>query len=215
MKKNNLIRFAFGLVLLPMTAVTPTGLTPKVDVPQSVLVQKLNTTALVSLALNEPIDPTALLIKAQGDAIDAYYKKNDMPLYGLGQVMAQAAHDEDIDWRLIPGISVIESTGGIHSCVKVTNSFLGYGSCHINFESREKAIQIVAESLGGNNPKTAHYYDGKTTRQILRTYNSVIKTYPEKVLKVMDQIGPEDITTLDTTNLNGQAKTMINKDPVV
>ncbi len=50
--------------------------------------------------------------------------------------------------------------------------------------------------MGGNNPKTAHHYDGKTTEKIIDTYNppSIVPNYKTKIFKVMNIIGEEEIS---------------------
>ncbi len=176
------MHFAFGLVLLPMTAVTPSIVTPKVESPQSVLVQKMNTRVESLLA------------------IDAFFTKRDAPLAGLGMAMAIAADKYDLDWRLLPAIATRESNGGEFACKRVENSFFGWGSCTISFDSPEQAIDVVASHLGGTMDSTDQYYKDKTTYQKLRKYNTVIKKYPEQVIKIMDMIGPESFDIApDTT----------------
>ena len=132
------------------------------------------------------------LQKAQ--AIDTYFKERAMPLSGFGMKMVIEAEKNDLDWRLVPAIAVRESTGGKFECQRVGNNPFGWGSCRIGFNSNEHAIEIVAKNLGGNNPKTAHHYDEKTTLQILRAYNppSIVPRYAEQVMKIMSTIGPVD-----------------------
>lgn len=193
MKKNNLIRFAFGLVLLPATIVNPSGLTPKVDAPQSVLVQKLNNGVASMLTLNQAdIDKTKTL-QLQADAIDAFFTKRDAPLAGLGMKFAIEASKNGLDYRLLPAIATQESNAGEMACKRVKHSFFGWGSCHISFDSDEQAIEIVAAHLGGNMDSTDQYYEGKTTLEILKKYNTVKKGYQKSVLRIMDMIGPEDV----------------------
>ena len=131
--------------------------------------------------------------KERADAIDAYYAKYDMPLEGYGMKMVLEAEKNDIDWRLLPAISIRESTGGKKKCTSVKNSHFGFGSCKISFESTDKEIEIVARNLGGNNPKTAHHYDGKTTEGILKAYNppSVVAKYSNQVMAIMEKISPD------------------------
>ena len=189
MKNNNLIRFAFGLVLLPATIVNPSGLTPKVDAPQSVLVQKLNTGVASMLTLNQAdIDKTKTL-KLQADAIDAFFTNRDAPLAGLGMAMAVAANENNLDYRLLPAIATQESNAGEMACKRVPHSFFGWGSCKIPFDSDEEAIRIVAAHLGGNMDSTDQYYAGKNTLEILQTYNTVKKGYQKNVLRIMNGIG--------------------------
>ncbi len=166
-----------------------------IETSPNALVQKINIEAKGTLALNKAIDAEAKLLKAKAEAIDAYFRDRDMPLAGTGKIMVEEAEKNGLDWRLIAAISVRESTGGKFACKKVTNSFLGWGSCKINFKSKEEAIATVARNLGGNNPKTAYHYDEKTTVQILRAYNppSIVPRYAEQVISIMDKIGDKDL----------------------
>jgi hypothetical protein len=141
----------------------------------------------------EPASDSALLQKEREEKaakIDAYFKKNGMPLAGYGMKMVTEAEEHDIDWRLIPAIAIRESTGGLHQCKSVTYSPFGFGSCKINFKSYDSAIEIVATNLGGDNPKTARHYEGKTTKGILQSYNppSVVPTYAGEVMALMTKI---------------------------
>lgn len=124
----------------------------------------------------------------RAEKIDQYFKSNNMPLAGYGQQMVEVADKNDIDWRLIPALAVIESTGGKYACKKVTFSAFGWGSCKINFKSYDQAIEDLGSHLGGNKPKTSRYYEGKDTKGILAKYNSVIPNYTAKVMNVMDAI---------------------------
>ncbi len=169
---------------------------------QNILAQKVNIGVDFrdqgTLALNQAAVLKAQTLKAEGDAIDAYFAKYDMPLEGTGAKMAEVADVNDLDWRLVPAIAVRESTGGKHECQKVENNPFGWGSCKIGFKTNAAAIETIAKNLGGNNPKTAFHYDDKTTIQILHAYNppSIVPKYAEQVMKIMSAIGPEDITTL-------------------
>jgi hypothetical protein len=163
--------------------------------PQNVLAQKVNMEAKGSLALNQVIEAEAELLNAKAEAIDAYFRERNMPLAGTGKLMVVEAEKNGLDWRLLPAIAVRESTGGKFACKKVTYSYFGWGSCKINFKSHDHAIETVARNLGGNNPKTAHYYDDKTTIEILRTYNppSIVPRYAEQVVSIMNAIGEKDM----------------------
>jgi hypothetical protein len=205
MQKNNLIRFAQSLVLLPVMAISlsMSGV-HKVEISQNVLVSKFNIKTNRTLALNQVIDPkvdlradsNAQILKAK--AIDAYFGVHDMPLSGTGMKMVQEAQKNDIDWRLLPAIAVRESTGGKFDCKKMENNPFGWGSCKIGFNSLDEAIETVAKNLGGNNPSTAKYYDNKTTKQILRAYNppSIVPRYAEQVIAIMNSIGDADIAPI-------------------
>lgn len=208
MNKNNLIRFAQSLILLPfMTGATvPLGsiiINTTKDVTQAVFTQKQNIGANGLLALNQVMDQKAKELEARfdsvrqikADAINAYFKERDMPLFGMGQKMVEEAEKNNLDWRLLPAIAVRESTGGKFDCIKVSNNPFGWGSCKIGFKSNEDAIETVARNLGGNNPNTAKHYDNKTTDQILKAYNppSIVPNYVKQVKSIMNKIGLEDI----------------------
>ncbi len=122
--------------------------------------------------------------------IDAYFAKGNMPLAGYGMKMVIEAEKHDLDYRLIPAIAVRESTGGRHACKSVSYSAFGWGSCKISFKSYDHAIEVLATNLGGNNPKTARFYDNKSVKDILETYNppSVVPTYAREVIAIMDKI---------------------------
>lgn len=141
------------------------------------------------------VDKEAEVRKLRAEAIDNYYKKRNMPLEGYGMKMVLEAEKNDIDWRLIAAISVRESTGGKAACKLVKYSAFGWGSCKINFKSYDESIEVISRNLGGNNPKTAHHYDDKTTAEILRAYNppSIVKEYVPQVLKIMETIGDKDL----------------------
>jgi hypothetical protein len=208
-RNKNLIRFLESFVLLPVIAVSlPFGSlvgmakTDADTTPVIALSQQQNIEAKGLLAYNQVMDQKALLesevLKNQAAAIDAYFKKRGMPLYGMGMAFAKEAEKNDLDWRLLPAIAVRESTGGKHACKNVANSFFGWGGCKIGFKSKEEAIETVARNLGGNNPNTDHHYSkGKTTKQILEKYNppSVIPHYAAQVIAIMNAIGDEDLGT--------------------
>lgn len=210
MENKKIIQLVESFILLPIVTISiPFGNLPNnnpdmLTAPKVVLSQKPNIEISNLFAFNQEKDPEiteeekkAEIRKQKALAIDDYFKSKKMPLAGMGMHMVLEAEKNGLDWRLIPAISVIESTGGKHACKKVTHSFLGWGSCKINFESKEKAIEIVAWNLGGNNPKTSKYYQkGQDLVDLLQTYNppSIVPNYADKVIKVMNTIGPEEIT---------------------
>ncbi|MES2023731.1 MAG: hypothetical protein V4439_03535 [Patescibacteria group bacterium] len=188
--------------MFPMLVSMPFGSLPKTDMyitPQVVLSQQQNIEANGLFAFNQVEDQKAQNLKLQADAIDAYFAGRNSPLEGLGMKMAQEADENGIDWRLLPAIATRESNAGLMVCKKFKFNFFGWASCHVGFDSNEEAIEVVARNLGGNNPKTAHHYDGKTTFQILQKYNppSIVPHYAQQVMKIMDQIGDIDLGSAD------------------
>ena len=200
MKNNNLIRFVQSLILLPVMTFS-IGNTHSIEIPQNVLVQKLNSTVSGALAFNQALDSETKDQKAKAEAIDAYFRERKMPLEGTGAKMVEEAARNELDWRLLPAIAVRESTGGKFECKKVSNNAFGWGSCKIGFESNEKAIEVVAKNLGGNNPNTARHYEDKTTEEILKAYNppSIVLKYADQVISIMDEIGEAEIPMTNAT----------------
>jgi len=171
--KNKTIQFAHGLILLPfLTMGSPLAM--------------FNTNFAAKTAIEISLAEETLSLDEQAEKIDAYYAKRNMPLEGYGAKLAQAAADNNLDWRLLPAIAIKESTGGKFAC---HNNPFGWGSCKIKFASFDEAIETVAKNLGGNNPKTARYYKDSTIEEILHHYNgSVIPAYPGEVMEFMELI---------------------------
>ena len=114
--------------------------------------------------------------------IDNYFRAKKMPLVGYGSKMIEISDKYNLDWRLLPAISVRETSGGLHMCKG--NPF-GWGSCKIGFKTVNESIEIVGNRLG-----TLPIYKDKTTYKKLYYYNgTVVKAYPNEVIKIMDSIG--------------------------
>lgn len=117
--------------------------------------------------------------------IDSYFAKYTMPLEGHGNTFVEAADRCDMDWRLLPAIAVRESTGGKRM---IHNNPFGWGSAQIPFENFDEAIREVGWNLCGLNSSTAKWYATTSTYEKLYWYNgTVLHTYPDEVLWIMDQ----------------------------
>lgn len=194
MKNKKLVSFVQSLVFLPiMTGMAPTGTLSSTGVLSAQAVPQVVLLAQASQPAQEvTVDP---VLKAEGEAIDAYFAERGMPLEGTGLKMATEADNNGLDWRLLPAIAVRESSGGKNDCDKVKNNPFGWASCKVGFKSIDEAIETVAANLGGNNPTTSKHYDNKTTKQILHAYNppSIVPRYAEQVMAIMKAIGAEDL----------------------
>ncbi|MEK7140774.1 MAG: hypothetical protein AAB815_03240 [Patescibacteria group bacterium] len=207
MQNKKLIRFVESFILFPIITMSGSlgGVLPQagsgiVSTSQFVLSQKENIEAGGLLAYNQALDQKAEILSIKAEAVDAYFKARNMPLFGTGMQMVAEAEKNNLDWRLLAAIAVRESTGGKFDCKKVGNNPFGWGSCKISFKSNAEAIETVGRNLGGNNPKTANHYADKTTIQILRAYNppSIIPRYAEQVISIMNAIGTEEIELTPT-----------------
>jgi len=168
-----------SFVALPLLVSSIAGINPNV----AEVTNSLSSSSIMGEEISSD-----LLVSDEAKKIDAYFKDRNMPLEGYGEVFVREARKNNLDPFLVAAISVRESTGGRHACKSVTHSFLGWGSCKINFNSPEEAIEIVSWNLGGNNPRTASFYAEKSTKAILQTYNppSIVAEYAYEVMDIMD-----------------------------
>lgn len=127
------------------------------------------------------------LRQQKADALDSFFHDRSMPLEGTGMTFVLVAEKYGLDWRLLPAISIRESSGGKAACGH--NPF-GWGSCKLNnFGSYEQSIEALGKNLGGANPKTSRYYADKSTKEKLYYYNgTVVPEYPDEVVAIMKMI---------------------------
>lgn len=190
-----------SFILLPLLVTNITGsVDQKMDIP---LVPVIEDKIKTSFGLNDYIDETEALIKERkikAAKIDAYFAQWNLPLEGHGMEMVLAAEKHGIDWRLLPALAKLETTGGKNLCKNPKASYnpFGYGSCQIGFDSFEESFDVVARTLSGNSPKTAHLYAGKSVPEILEVYNppqtkGISKNYHKNALSIMDTIDNMEI----------------------
>jgi hypothetical protein len=181
MNKTKLRKFLQSVVTIPMFAIAIplVGVSP---LPSMTVVLGQNTATQSQMITTPEIE----IRKKRAEAIDKFFAARNAPLEGYGMKFVEEAEKNNIDWRLLAAISVIESNGGKEACKKADNSVLGYGSCKMDFKSIDESIEIVSMKISGNSSN--YYHDQMTTPQILRKYNSVIPTYVQKVTKVMKLI---------------------------
>ena len=115
--------------------------------------------------------------------LQKFFRKADCPAQKYSNVFLEAADAYDLDWRLLPSISFIESTGG--KAAK-NNNFFGWKSGKAEFASPTAGIQAVGYSLAYSD-----LYRDKDVDEILATYNPDAE-YAEKVKSVMRRISPSE-----------------------
>lgn len=103
------------------------------------------------------------------------------PIKNLARDFLIAADQNDLDWRLLPSISVVESGGGKAAR---NNNVLGWGSASSRFNSVREGIHAVAQRLS-----ISKLYKNKDLDGILRTYNTDAD-YPSRVKQLMVALGP-------------------------
>jgi hypothetical protein len=113
--------------------------------------------------------------------LTAFFSKLHCPVTYLAQDFVEAADDNQLDWRLLPSISVIESGGGKAAR---NNNIFGWDNGNQFFPTLRAGINHVAFKLG----KSALYRNRDSVGK-LRVYNPD-ESYVDKVLDVMNRISP-------------------------
>ena len=113
--------------------------------------------------------------------LEKYFEEKQCPVKPLARDFVNAADRNNLDWRLLPSIAFVESSGGksFHN-----NNIFGWDNGDHQFRSVKESIHKVAERLANS-----RHYRNKPLKKILTTYNPV-PGYSERVLDVMDDLGP-------------------------
>ncbi len=115
------------------------------------------------------------------ERLEKFFEERDCPAVVVSGVFVQAADAYGLDWRLLPSISFIESTGG--KAMRKNNLF-GWDNGQAEFPSLSDAIHAVGFSLANS-----RLYKNKDVDAILETYNPDAE-YAGKVKSVMYRISP-------------------------
>lgn len=115
--------------------------------------------------------------------LQKYFGDRDCPLREAAKDFLIAADQNKLDWRLLPSISIIESSGGKDYR---NNNVFGWDSCKEKFPSVRAGIHFVAAQLG----KSKRYKDKDIEGKLL-LYNS-LPEYSQRVKAVMRAIGPRN-----------------------
>ncbi|MBV9508500.1 MAG: glucosaminidase domain-containing protein [Acidobacteriia bacterium] len=117
------------------------------------------------------------------EALVRFFQKGACPAWRYARTFLEAADRYALDWRLLPSISFIESTGGKAA---PNNNLFGWDSGRAQFRSARAGIHEVGYRLA----YSALYRD-KDTDGILATYNPNAE-YAAKVKSVMRSIAPRE-----------------------
>jgi len=113
------------------------------------------------------------------EAVRGFFEKAGCPATEYSQTFIEAADGYGLDWRLLPSISFVESTGGKAAPY---NNIFGWDNGRSRFASPKSAIWGVAYQLS----RSALYRD-KSLNELLAIYNPDPQ-YAAKVKGVMRQI---------------------------
>ena len=200
-KTNNYLKNKLhSFILLPLLLTNFT--TPTLLDNQTITESVGETISLNFQKSKQTFEDGAVIVDTRAAKIDAYFAQWDLPLAGYGEEMVAAADMYGIDWRLLPAIAKLETTGGKNLCKnpKGVNNPFGFGSCTIGFDSFEDSFYAVAKTLSGNGKNTSHLYKGKSVEGILEVYNppntpGMTPDYHKKALNVMSAIESMDVST--------------------
>jgi hypothetical protein len=115
--------------------------------------------------------------------LSQFFHKTECPVEKYSAVFLEAADNYALDWRLLPSLSFIETTGGKSAH---NNNFFGWDSGRAQFPSPAAAIHAVAYRL-----KHSSLYKNKKLDKILAVYNPDAE-YGQKVKSVMRRISPTE-----------------------
>jgi len=117
------------------------------------------------------------------DSLKKFFEERGCPALAVAEVFLQAADAYGLDWRLLPSISFVESTGGKQL---KNNNLFGWDSGRAQFASLSSAIHAVAFALANSS-----LYKDKDLDTVLETYNPDAE-YAQKVKSVMQRISPSE-----------------------
>jgi hypothetical protein len=123
--------------------------------------------------------------------LQQFFAARDCPLRESAQDFLIAADQNQLDWRLLPSISMVESSGGKDY---TNNNVFGWDSCHESFTSVRAGIHFVASQLARSKRYRGKNLDGK-----LQLYNP-LPDYPHRVKAVMQALGPRSERQIAAAN---------------
>jgi hypothetical protein len=120
---------------------------------------------------------------SRSGALKSFFEKQDCPAQNYIEEFLDAADRYELDWRLLPSLAYIESTGGKAAR---NNNLFGWDSGRAQFASPTAGIHEVGYRL-----THSVLYKDKDLDGVLATYNPDAD-YGRKVKAVMQQISPAE-----------------------
>lgn len=152
-------------------------------IPKAVQAEKLLTMAGSSAILKNKSD---LALNQQNQRVlqlKAFLQKYNSPLTIYAQTFVETADKYQIDWKLVPAITGVESTFGKHIPYNSYNAY-GWANGKYSFNSWEESIEKVTKTL-----KEKYYNRGlDNPYKIGPVYAPPSKTWAGKVNRFMKEI---------------------------
>ena len=117
------------------------------------------------------------------ETLQKFFQAWNCPAEEFSEQFLRSADGHNLDWRLLPSISVLESGGGREA---PNNNMFGWDGGHATFTSLSAGIEGVASRL-----ENSKLYRHKDLDHLLYTYNPV-QNYPSRVKAVMRRIWPSE-----------------------
>jgi hypothetical protein len=114
-------------------------------------------------------------------AIRSFFEQRGCPAVHFAETFLQAADDYALDWRLLPSLSFVESTGGKAAR---NNNLFGWDNGKARFDTPSAGIHTVGFLLASSD-----LYRDKQLDELLATYNPN-SGYVQKVKSIMRRIAP-------------------------
>lgn len=117
------------------------------------------------------------------ETLRTFFRNADCPAENYAAAFLEAADYNELDWRLLPSLSYVESTGGKSA---PHNNMFGWDSGRAHFPSPIAGIHAVGYRLSHSD-----IYKDKGLDKLLTTYNPNVE-YVRKVKSVMRRIAPSE-----------------------
>ena len=135
--------------------------------------------AVFGVASVSSADTKPALSDDRASKLEAFFHSYNCPAPFLAAEYVAAADANSIDYRLLPAVSVRESTCGRHARF---NNRWGWNSAKSGFATLVHGIHFIARELA-----SGKYYRGKSLEGKLRMYNPN-PAYPREIRKLMQEI---------------------------
>lgn len=122
-----------------------------------------------------PVDPRLMKLRR-------FFLERDAPIVHLAEDFLVAADHHGLDWRLLPSIAMVESSGAKYY---KNNNIFGWDNADLRFRSIHSSIHEIARNMS-----SMRCYRGKDLDGILWTYNPIIG-YSDRIKTAMRNIDPD------------------------
>jgi hypothetical protein len=118
------------------------------------------------------------------ETLTRFFHKADCPAEKYSAEFLKAADANALDWRLLPSLSFVETSGGKGAR---NNNLFGWDSGRAHFPSPAAGIHAVGYLL-----KHSSVYKNKKLERLLAVYNPGAENYADKVKSIMRRISPTE-----------------------